>query len=78
MIFAKSGCGMRRILIFLMMGTVCTTTTTESNETTTDGEESRKILGSSDVCICHNGYRKWNESRLRRCSRQANRKAQSS
>nr|CAH7735081.1 unnamed protein product [Callosobruchus chinensis] len=49
MIFAKSGCGMRRILIFLMMGTVCTTTTTESNETTTDGEESRKILGSSVV-----------------------------
>ncbi|VEN46268.1 unnamed protein product [Callosobruchus maculatus] len=48
MIFAKSGCGMRRILIFLMMGIVCTTASTESNETT-DGEESRKILGSSVV-----------------------------
>ncbi|VEN46269.1 unnamed protein product [Callosobruchus maculatus] len=68
MIFAKSGCGMRRILIFLMMGIVCTTASTESNETT-DGEESRKILGSSDVCIGHNGYRKWNESRFHGRSR---------
>nr|CAI5839381.1 unnamed protein product [Callosobruchus analis] len=40
---------MRRILIFLMIGTVCTTASTESNDTTTDGEESRKILGSSVV-----------------------------
>ncbi|CAH1980206.1 unnamed protein product [Acanthoscelides obtectus] len=40
---------MRRILIFLIMGILFSPLAVECNETTTDGEESRKILGSSVV-----------------------------